>query len=126
MKKLAALLVLLTASACSSTGQDTPKPNPAAPPAAGAPVQLTEADRAAVQTAVRTQLGSGTASFRTIIGQRDATGAVTICGYVNPGSGDTPFIGTLTGGAFTVTDLGGTTERTIAVQHACHARGIYV
>ena len=49
-----------------------------------------------------------------------------VCGYVNPGAGDTPFIGTLVEGGFIVTDLGGPAERTIAVQQACHGRGIYI
>ena len=57
---------------------------------------------------------------------RDAGGAVTVCGYVNPGAGDTPFVGTLVEGGFIVTDLGGPAERTIAVQQACHGRGIYI
>ena len=49
-----------------------------------------------------------------------------VCGYVNPGAGDTPFVGQLTEGAFIVADLGGPTERTIAVQKACHGAGIYI
>ena len=61
-----------------------------------------------------------------MIAQRDAGGAVMVCGYVNPGTGDTPFVGTLVEGGFIVTDLGGPTERTIAVQQACHGRGIYI
>lgn len=125
MKRIPALLLALLAASCSSTSQQ------AAPPAGAATgtrteITLTEADRAQVQTAVRTRLANEQATFRTMIGQRDSSGAVTVCGYFNGGSGDTPFIGTLGGGAFTVSDLGGPTERTIAVQKACHGRGIYI
>jgi hypothetical protein len=48
------------------------------------------------------------------------------CGYVNAGSGDTPYVGTLTPTAFTVTGMGGTPERTSAVQAECQARRIYI
>jgi hypothetical protein len=130
MKIVPALLLLLLTVSCSSTSQQGSQtaaaPGPASPGGSGTPVELSEADRAQVQTAVRTQLGNEQASFRTMIGQRDATNAVIVCGYVNPGSGDTPFVGTLGGGSFAVTDIGGPTERTIAVQRACHARGIYI
>ena len=87
---------------------------------------MTDLDRAAVESAVRARAGQPSATFRTMIAQRDAGGAVTVCGYVNPGAGDTPFIGTLVEGGFIVTDLGGPAERTIAVQQACHGRGIYI
>lgn len=127
MKKVPLLALLVTAAmaaACSSTGQNTPAP--AAPRGPAGEVSLSASDRTAVETSVRSSLGQPSASFRTMIGQRDASGVVTVCGYFNSGSGDTPFIGTLNGGAFTVSNLGGTTEQTIAVQSACHGRGIYV
>lgn len=123
MTKIPALLLLLAIASCTSTPQ-TPKP--AATSSGGASVTLTDADRTAVESAVRMQLGQQGATFRTMIAQRDANNAVVVCGYVNPGVGDTPFVGMLNGGAFTVTDLGGPTERTIAVQKACHGRGIYI
>ena len=123
MRKIPALLLLVAVASCTSTPQ-TPKPPQAA--AGGAAVTLTDADRAAVERAVRVQLGQPDATFRTMIAQRDANNAVVVCGYVNPGVGDTPFVGMLNGGAFTVSDLGGPTERTIAVQKACHDRGIYI
>ena len=122
MRKIPALLVLLAVASCTSTPQ-TPKPAPST--AAGATVALTDAERAAVESAVRARL-TATATIRTMIAQRDAGGAVTVCGYANPGAGDTPFIGMLVEGGFIVTDLGGPTERTIAVQKACHGRGIYI
>lgn len=126
MKRITALLLLLVVAACSSTA-DAPKPAPATPAgSAGAPVSLTDADRAAIESAVRARAGQPSATFRTMIAQRDAGGAVTVCGYVNPGPGDTPFVGTLVDGGFIVSDLGGPTERTIAVQQACHGRGIYI
>jgi len=126
MTKIAALFMLFALAACSSTG-NTPKPaSSASPGAAGSSVQLTDADRAAVETAVRAQLGQPGATFRTMIAQRDPGNAVVVCGYVNPGSGDTPFVGMLSGSAFTVSDIGGPTERTVAVQKACHGRGIYI
>lgn len=126
MRNITALLLLLAAAACSSTNQQAPRTAAAAPAGPGATVTLTEADRVAVETAVRARLGLPGATFRTMIGQREAGNAVLVCGYVNPGTGDTPFVGTLGGGSFTITDVGGTTERTIAVQNACHGRGIYI
>jgi hypothetical protein len=119
------MLLLLALAACSTQE----KPNAAARPATpgmAETVTLTDADRAAVETAVRARLANDAATFRTMIGQRDQSGTVTVCGYVNPGSGDTPFVGQLSAGAFTVADLGGPAERTIAVQQACHGRGIYI
>lgn len=127
MNKATAILLLLAVAGCSSTTQQVSSPaQPTVPGGAGATVTLSDADRAAVENAVRTRLANNSATFRTMIGQRDANNAVTVCGYVNPGSGDTPFIGALSGGTFNVTDLGGPTERTIAVQKACHGRGIYI
>ena len=126
MKTVPGLFMLLALAACSSSG-DAAKPAVAASPGApGATVTLTDADRAAVETAVRSRLGQGSATFRTMIAQRDPGGMTTVCGYVNPGAGDTPFVGMLSEGSFIVTDLGGPTERTIAVQQACHSRGIYI
>ena len=129
MKRTPALLLVLALAACSSTTQEASKAAaPTMSPASGAPgasVTLTAADRTVVESAVRARLGQPAATFRTMIAQRDVN-AVVVCGYVNPGAGDTPFIGMLNADAFTVTDLGGPTERTIAVQKACHGRGIYI
>ncbi len=127
MKKISLLALLVTAAmagGCSSNSQNTPAPAASRGPAGE--VALSPSDRTAVETSVRSSLGQPSASFRTMIGQRDASGVVTVCGYFNSGSGDTPFIGTLNSGAFTVSNLGGTAEQTIAVQSACHGRGIYV
>jgi hypothetical protein len=126
LKKMPWLLLLLAAASCTSTPQ-TPKPQAsAASGVSGNEVPLTDADRGVIEAAVRARAGQPSATFRTMIAQRDAGGAVTVCGYVNPGAGDTPFVGTLIEGGFIVTDLGGTPERTIAVQKDCHGRGIYI
>jgi hypothetical protein len=126
MHKIPAMLLLLALAACSTQEKPNTAARPATPGTAGATVPLTDADRAAVETAVRARLANDAATFRSMIGQRDQGGTVTVCGYVNPGSGDTPFVGQLSAGAFTVADLGGPAERTIAVQQACHGRGIYI
>ncbi|MEW9808075.1 hypothetical protein [Mesorhizobium marinum] len=125
MLRLVALLSLLAVASCSSTqgGSNAAKPSTQG---AGASVTLTDADRAAVEVAVRTRLADNAATFRTMIAQREANGSVVVCGYVNPGTGDTPFYGHLSGQSFTLADIGGPTERTIAVQQACHGRGIYI
>jgi hypothetical protein len=123
MRKFPTLLLLLAVASCTSTPQS---PKPAASTAAGATVSISEAERSVIEAVVRTRTGQPAATFRTMIAQRDAGGAVMVCGYVNPGTGDTPFVGTLSDGAFILTDLGGPTERTVAVQNTCHGRGIYL
>lgn len=127
MKRIPALLLAALAVSCSSTSQTPPQgSSPGATSGSDTQITLSEAERTQVQSAVRTRLGNEQATFRTMIAQRDSSNAVTVCGYVNPGSGDTPFIGMLSGGTFSLSDIGGPTERTIAVQHACHGRGIYI
>jgi len=123
MKKIAALLLSLAIAACSSTSQG---PSPARPSGPAGQVTLTEADRTQVQSVVKAQLANEAATFRTILGQSGADGTTTICGYVNSGSGDTPFVGQMTRGGFALSDIGGPTDRTIAVQKACHGKGIYI
>lgn len=126
-RNIPALLLLLLAASCTSSGQQAPKPaSPATPGASASTVTLTDAERSTVEAAVRARAGQPSAAFRTIIAQKDISGSVTVCGYFNPGSGDTPFVGTLSEGAFVVTDVGGAPERTIAVQKACHGSGIYI
>lgn len=125
MLKTVTLSLLLAVAACSSTGQ-TPKPAAPATPGGGASLSLTDAERSTIEAAVRARAGQPSATFRTVIAQKDLGGSVTVCGYFNPGSGDTPFVGTLSEGAFIVTDVGGQPERTIAVQKACHGSGIYI
>jgi hypothetical protein len=125
MRRISALLLLLAVASCTST-QQASKPASTTPNATAASIPISDAERAVIEAAVRARAGQPSATFRTIIAQRDAGGAVMVCGYVNPGAGDTPFVGTLSEGAFVVTDLGGPTERTIAVQKACHGSGIYI
>jgi hypothetical protein len=125
-RNIPALLLLLAAAACTSTPQASKPASPARPGGAAAEIQLTDAERSTIEAAVRARAGQPSAPFRTIIAQRDRGGSVTVCGYFNPGSGDTPFVGTLSEGAFIVSDIGGPTERTIAVQKACHGSGIYI
>ena len=125
MRKISALLLLAAVAACSSTPQQAPKAATPSAPGGGMPVALTDADRAVIETGVGARVGTG-ATFRTMAAQRDQSGAVAVCGYVNTGGSDAPYIGMLAGGAFTVTDLGGPPERTIAVQQACQARRIYI
>jgi hypothetical protein len=126
MSRIPVLLLALLVCACTSTSQQPPQASPPAGSGSGTSVALTDAERAQVQSAVTTRLGNDQATFRTMLAQRDANGSVTVCGYVNQGTGDTPFVGSLSGQAFTVSDIGGPKERTIAVQQACHGRGIYL
>lgn len=124
-RKIPALLLLLAAAACSSTPQAS-KPASVMPGVSASSVTLTDAERGTIEAAVRARAGQPSATFRTMIAQRDAGGAVMVCGYFNPGAGDTPFVGLLSEGAFIVSDIGGPTERTAAVQKACHGAGIYI
>lgn len=125
MRKIPALLLVLAVAACTSTPQ-TPKP--AAPGPVGAPLQLTDAERATVEAGVRAMLtgNQAGATFRTMTAAKGADGVTRACGYFNTGGSDTPYIGTLAGTVFTVTDMGGTQERTIAVQQACQSHRIYI
>jgi hypothetical protein len=125
-RNIPALLLLLAAAACTSTPQASNTASPARPGGGAAEIQLTDAERSTIEAAVRARAGQPSAPFRTIIAQRDRGGSVTVCGYFNPGTGDTPFVGTLSEGAFIVSDVGGPTERTVAVQKACHGSGIYI
>lgn len=126
MYKIAALSLLLAVAACTSTKEAPKTAAPATPGVAGTSMTLTDAERSTIEAAVRARAGQPSATFRTIIAQKDQSGSVTVCGYFNPGAGDTPFVGTLSEGAFVVTDVGGTPERTSAVQKACHGSGIYI
>lgn len=125
-RNIPALLLLLAAAACTSTPQASKPASQVRAGGAAAEIALTDAERSTIEAAVRARAGQPSAPFRTIIAQRDRGGSVTVCGYFNPGSGDTPFVGTLSEGAFIVSDIGGPTERTIAVQKACHGSGIYI
>jgi hypothetical protein len=123
MKKIFVLLLPLAIAACSSTSQPSSSARPSGP---AGQVTLSEAERAQIQSVVKAQLANDAATFRTILGQRGADGVTTICGYVNSGAGDTPFVGQLNRGGFALSDIGGAAERTIAVQKSCHGKGIYI
>jgi hypothetical protein len=125
-RNLAAGLALLLAGCVSS-----PPPAAAPPPPVTStrndPVTLTDADRKAIETGVRAALGNPpSATFRTMIATKGSDGIVTACGYVNTGSGDKPYIGTLSDAGFTMTGKGGTTEETIATQTACGHKGVHI
>lgn len=123
---LAAALVLLVAGCTSSP----PKPAPTPAPKAGAvtPVTLSDAERATVEVGARSYLQNPPdAVFRTMLASKRADGATTVCGYVNVNNGgDKPYIGTLAGGVFSVTAIGGTADETIAVQKACQSSRVYI
>lgn len=118
----AGLLVLLTA--CTST-----LPKPAAPPPTSrgnTPVTLSDADRAAIEAGTRAALNGANATFRTMIGTRGGDGVVTVCGYVNTGSGDKPYIGVLADAGFSVSSIAATREEIIAVHGSCGQKGIHI
>jgi hypothetical protein len=91
------------------------------------PVALSDADRAAVETGVRAALnGAGNPAFRTMIATKDEDGVVTLCGYVNAGPGDKPYVGVLTSAGFSVTGMGGSDADTIATHAACSHKGVHI
>jgi hypothetical protein len=124
MKAVVAVVLGVLVSACTST-----PPKPAAPPPTSGrntPVTLTDADRAAVEAGVRAALGQAGATFRTMLATSSSDGAVTVCGYVNSGAGDKPYIGTLAASAFTMTSVGGSDAEIIAVHTACGHKSIHI
>jgi hypothetical protein len=127
MKRIGVLGWAMLLAGCVSSSPPPSAPPPQSMATRNDPVTLTDADRAAIETGVRAALGGAAgATFRTMIATKGADGVVTACGYVNTGSGDKPYIGTLAGGAFTMTGKGGTTEETIATQSACSRKGVHI
>jgi hypothetical protein len=127
MKRFVALGGTVLLAGCMSSSQPPSAPPPPTMAARNDPVMLTDADRAAIETGVRAALGNaGNATFRTMIATKGADGIVTACGYVDTGGGDKPYVGTLAGGAFTMTRKGGTAEETIATHTACGHKGIHI
>ena len=126
MKRMSAIGCAVLLAGCVSSSPPPSAPPPPITTGRNAPVTLTDADRAAIETGMRAALGSANATFRTMIATSSVDGTVTACGYVNSGSGDTPYIGTLTGGVFTMTRKGGTAEETIATHTACGQKGIHI
>ena len=126
MKRLGAIGCVMLLAGCMSSSPPPSAPPPPSMTGRNEPVTLSDADRAAIETGVRSALGSPTATFRTMIATKGGDGVVTACGYVNTGSGDTPYIGSFSGGAFTMTRKGGTAEETIATQTACGQKSIHI
>jgi hypothetical protein len=126
MKGYAAAGLALLLTACTSTTEQ-PAPPPVLTSGNNTPVTLSDADRAAVEAGVRAAIPGGAgATFRTMIATQGPDGVVTLCGYVNALSGDKPYIGTLSGGAFTMARVGGTDAEIIAVHAACGKKGIHI
>jgi hypothetical protein len=127
MKGYAAAALALLLTACTSTTEKQPAPPPILTSGNNTPVTLTDADRAAVEAAVRAAIPGGAgATFRTMIATQGPDGVVTLCGYVNALSGDKPYIGTLADEAFTMARIGGTDEEIIAVHGQCGKKGIHI
>lgn len=126
--KAAIVLALALIGAGCATSEMKPT-SPPAPRTGGVPqpYTVTDADRAAIEAGTRAYLQNpANATFRTMLATTGTDGAVTACGYVNLGAGDKPYIGTLAGGAFTVTGMGGATADTIAVQQRCQSSRVYI
>ena len=89
---------------------------------------LTDADRAQVETAVRAALAGGgsNATLRTMIATRGGDGVVTLCGYVNTGAGDKPYVGTLSAAGFAVAAIAASNDEIVAVHASCGSRGIHI
>jgi hypothetical protein len=123
---LAAQGLLLLIAGCVSSPPAVAPPPPVMS-TRNTPVTLTDANRKAIETGVRAALGNpANATFRTMIATKGSDGVVTACGYVNTGSGDKPYIGTLADAGFTMTGKGGTAEETIATQTACSNKGVHI
>jgi hypothetical protein len=128
-RSLAAQGLLLLLSGCVSSNGPPPAavPPPPVMSTRNDPVTLTDANRTAIEAGVRAALGNpANATFRTMIGTKGSDGVVTVCGYVNTGNGDKPYIGTLSDAGFTMTGKGGTADETIATQTACGHKGVHI
>ena len=119
---------LLLVAGCQSTPpQASTQFTPPQTAKSNAPVTLTNADRAQVETGVRAALtGGGNATLRTMIATRGGDGVVTLCGYVNSGAGDKPYIGTLSAAGFAVSAIAASNDEIIAVHASCGHKGIHI
>ena len=121
---------LILLAGCTSTPPPAPPPPPSQySPRYGTntPLTLSDAERAAVEAGTRAGLNNPpAATFRTMAATKSREGAVTVCGYVNTGSGDKPYVGTLSGGAFTMTGVGASDAEVISVQTACAQKGAHI
>ncbi len=129
MRPTIALILIGLTAGCASTPQ-------AATPAttkSGVSVTLSDADRSTVERDMVAALPDiSEATFRTISASRRSDGSLTVCGYIDATStsgvksGDKPFIGMLSDGAFTLSARGGTADETVAVQTECIKSRIYI
>ena len=88
---------------------------------------LTDADRAQVEAGVRAALtGGANATLRTMIATKGGDGVVTLCGYVNAGAGDKPYVGTLSAAGFAVSAIAASNDEIIAVHASCGQKGIHI
>lgn len=119
---------ILLLAGCTSTSPPPTKPAAYSPRyGTNTPLTLTDADRAAVEAGTRAALANPPgASFRTMAATRAPDGVVTVCGYVNTGSGDKPYVGTLSGGAYTMTGHGASDAEIVSVQAACAQKGAHI
>lgn len=124
MKSVVAVCLALLVTGCVSSPSKAPPPASAA---SNAPVTLSDTDRAAVEAGVRAALGNpAVAAFRTMLATQ-ASGVVTVCGYVNvANTKDRPYVGTLSGGSFAMSAVGDSDEQTIAVHKACAQRRVHI
>lgn len=126
-RSLAAQGMLLLLAGCVSSPPQAAAPPPPVMSTRNTPMTLTDANRTAIEAGVRAALGNpANATFRTMIATKGSDGIVTACGYVNTGSGDKPYVGTLSAAGFTMTGKGGTVDETIATQTACSNKGVHI
>ena len=128
MKALVAAGLALLVAGCQSTPpQASTQFTPPQTAKSNAPVTLTDADRAQVEAGVRAALtGGGNATLRTMIATRGGDGVVTLCGYVNSGAGDKPYIGTLSAAGFAVSAIAASNDEIVAVHASCGHKGIHI
>jgi hypothetical protein len=98
--------------------------------APGRVVTLSTAEIAAVKAGVAAKVKSSVTFDLGMVGHSDATGVVTVCGYVKsprlPGKPEEkPFMGSFDkGGAFRVVEIGATETQAQSVKSACRDKGI--
>jgi hypothetical protein len=127
MKRSVAASIVLVLAGCVSSSPPAAAPPPPIMTGRNNPVTLSDANRAAIESGVRAALGNpANATFRTMIATKGPDGVVTACGYVNTGSGDKPYVGTLSDAGFAMTGKGGTDAETIATQTACSQKGVHI
>lgn len=117
---------LATLSACQSS--PPAQPQAAASPAGFTqPYNLTAKDVVAVDAALKASAGPGV-RFGAMSARRDMAGAAQVCGTIdqNKGAGMQPFVGTLSGGRFSVGRIGDGAAGSAAVRATCAGSGMTV